>query len=118
MSITGTGSRKPEPSNRKLKSNSGSAKWQCLSEKFRYCARISGTIAGNSELRCFTGTPESRTHLAATDDAQNRLQQTTAQKQQLERSLEIGDYAIDKQEELRQLDHTWNNSTITSKTTL
>jgi len=42
-------------------------------------------------------------HLAA-DDAQNRLQQITAEKQQLERSLEIGDYALDQQEELRQLD--------------
>jgi len=41
-------------------------------------------------------------HLAATDDAQNR--QITAEKQQLERSLEIGDYALDQQEELRQLD--------------
>ncbi len=42
--------------------------------------------------------------LAATSDAQNRLQQIAAEKQQLERSLEIGEYAPDKQEELRQLD--------------
>ncbi len=42
--------------------------------------------------------------LAATGDAQNRLQQIAAEKQQLERSLESGDYAPDKQEELRQLD--------------
>jgi len=72
------------------------------------------TIAGNSELRCFTGGGQ-LAHLAATDDAQNRYNKPSPK---AERSLEIGDYAIDKQEELRQLDDTWNNSTITSKTTL
>ena len=42
--------------------------------------------------------------LAATDEAQNLLEQVAAEKQQLERSLQMGDYAPTKQEELRQLD--------------
>jgi exonuclease SbcC len=42
--------------------------------------------------------------LSATSDALNLLQQIAAEKQQLERSLSIGDYASDKQEELRQLE--------------
>lgn len=42
--------------------------------------------------------------LSATSDALNRLQQIAAEKQQLERSLSISDYASDKQEELRQLE--------------
>jgi exonuclease SbcC len=42
--------------------------------------------------------------LSATDEMQNRLQQLIAEKQQLERSLHMGDYASQEQDELRQLD--------------
>ncbi len=72
---------------------------QVLRQEYR---ELSQEIAKYDALREERG--QLAAHLAATDDAQNRLQQTTAQKQQLERSLEIGDYAIDKQEELRRLD--------------
>jgi exonuclease SbcC len=42
--------------------------------------------------------------LEATSDVQQQLQQIAAEKQHLERSLQAGDYAPDKQAELRQLD--------------
>ncbi|OUL17762.1 SMC family ATPase [Nostoc sp. 106C] len=42
--------------------------------------------------------------LEATSDVQQQLQQIAAEKQHLERSLQLGDYAPDKQAELRQLD--------------
>jgi exonuclease SbcC len=42
--------------------------------------------------------------LQATTDVEQQLQQITAQKQQLERSLQLGEYAPDKQAELKQLE--------------
>lgn len=42
--------------------------------------------------------------LSAVDDLENRLEEIATEKQQLERSLQIGNYAADEQEELRQLD--------------
>ena len=42
--------------------------------------------------------------LSASDEIDNRIQQIAAEKQQLERSLQMGEYASDKQEELGQLD--------------
>ncbi|BAY93524.1 MULTISPECIES: exonuclease subunit SbcC [unclassified Tolypothrix] len=42
--------------------------------------------------------------LEATSDVQQQLQQIAAEKQHLERSLQLGDYAPDKQAELQQLD--------------
>ncbi|MDZ7957199.1 MAG: SMC family ATPase [Aulosira sp. DedQUE10] len=42
--------------------------------------------------------------LEATSDVQQQLQQIAAEKQHLERSLQLGDYAPDKQAELHQLD--------------
>jgi exonuclease SbcC len=72
---------------------------QVLRQEYR---ELSQEIASYDALREQRG--QLAAHLAATDDAQNRLQQITAEKQQLERSLEIGDYALDQQEELRQLD--------------
>ena len=62
----------------------------------------------SQQLAAYDGLREQRGQLAAqmaaTDDVQNRLQQIGAEKQQLERALEIGDYAPEKQEELRQID--------------
>ncbi|BAY12114.1 exonuclease subunit SbcC [Calothrix sp. NIES-2098] len=42
--------------------------------------------------------------LEATSDVEQQLQQIAAEKQHLERSLQLGDYAPDKQAELQQLD--------------
>ncbi len=64
----------------------------------------------SQQLAAYDGLREQRGQLAAqmvaTDDVQNRLQQIGSEKQQLERSLETGDYAPDKQEELRQLNQS------------
>jgi exonuclease SbcC len=72
---------------------------QVLRQEYR---EISQELAPYDSLREQRG--QLAAQLAATDDVQNRLQQITAEKQQLERSLAIGDYAPDKQEELRMLD--------------
>lgn len=72
---------------------------QVLRQEYR---ELSQEIATYDALREQRG--QLAAHLAATEDAQNRLEQIAAEKQHLERSLEIGDYAIDQQEELQQLD--------------
>ncbi len=62
----------------------------------------------SQQLASYDGLREQRGQLAAqleaTTDVQQQLQQIAAEKQHLERSLQAGDYAPDKQAELRQLD--------------
>jgi len=62
----------------------------------------------SQELAVYDALREQRGQLAAqlsaTGDVQERLEQIAAEKQQLERSLQLSEYASDKQEELRQLD--------------
>ena len=72
---------------------------QVLRQEYR---ELSQELAPYDALREQRG--QLAAQLAATDDAQNRLQQIAVEKQHLERSLQIGDYAPDKQEELRLLD--------------
>jgi len=72
---------------------------QVLRQEYR---EISQELATYDTLREQRG--QLAAQLTATDDAQNRLQEIIAEKQQLEQSLELEDYAPDKQEELRQLD--------------
>ncbi len=71
---------------------------QVLRQEYR---EISQKLASYDALR------EQRGQLAAqlqsTSDAEQQLQQIAAEKQHLERSLEVGDYALDKQVELQQL---------------
>ncbi|WP_414561850.1 MULTISPECIES: exonuclease subunit SbcC [unclassified Anabaena] len=72
---------------------------QLLRQEYR---EISQKLAPYDTLR------EQRGQLAAqlqsTGDAEQQLQQLAAEKQHLERSLQAGDYAPDKQAELRQLE--------------
>ncbi|MCG6137323.1 MAG: SMC family ATPase [Nostoc sp. LLA-1] len=72
---------------------------QVLRQEYR---EISQKLAPYDTLR------EQRGQLAAqlqsTGDAEQQLQQLAAEKQHLERSLQAGDYAPDKQAELRQLE--------------
>jgi len=72
---------------------------QVLRQEYR---EISQELAPYDALREQRG--QLAAQLSATSDVQNRLQQIAAEKQQLERSLNSGDYAPDKQEELRMLD--------------
>ena len=62
----------------------------------------------SQELANYEGLREQRgqlaAQLAATGDAQKRLQQIAAEKQQIERSLSINDYASESHEELQKLD--------------
>jgi exonuclease SbcC len=62
----------------------------------------------SQQLASYDGLREQRGQLAAqlqaTTDIQQQLQQIAAEKQHLERSLQAGDYAPDKQAELQQLD--------------
>ncbi|MEA5503272.1 SMC family ATPase [Halotia wernerae UHCC 0503] len=72
---------------------------QLLRQEYR---EISQKLAIYDSLR------EQRGQLAAqlqsTSDAEQQLQQLAAEKQHLERSLQVGDYAPDKQAQLQQLD--------------
>ncbi len=72
---------------------------QLLRQEYR---EISQKLAAYDSLR------EQRGQLAAqlqsTSDAEQQLQQLAAEKQHLERSLQVGDYAPDKQAQLQQLD--------------
>ncbi|WGV28304.1 SMC family ATPase [Halotia branconii] len=72
---------------------------QLLRQEYR---EISQKLAVYDSLR------EQRGQLAAqlqsTSDAEQQLQQLAAEKQHLERSLQVGDYAPDKQAQLQQLD--------------
>ncbi|MBH8555280.1 SMC family ATPase [Nostocaceae cyanobacterium CENA357] len=72
---------------------------QLLRQEYR---EISQKLAAYDSLR------EQRGQLAAqlqsTSDAEQQLQQLAAEKQHLERSLQVGDYASDKQAQLQQLD--------------
>jgi len=77
------------------------SRWRCLSAKYRYCGkRISGNILNYSTIALrekrgkSSGTAYQRQMTFRTDYNKSR------QQQQLERSLAIGDYAPDKQEEL------------------
>jgi exonuclease SbcC len=72
---------------------------QVLRQEYR---EISQELAPYDALREQRG--QLAAQLSATSDVQKRLQQIAAEKQQLERSLNSGDYAPDKQEELRMLD--------------
>ncbi|AFZ32144.1 exonuclease SbcC [Gloeocapsa sp. PCC 7428] len=72
---------------------------QVLRQEYR---EISQQIAGYDALREQRG--QLAAQLEATDDVQRHLQQIIAEKQQLERSLAESDYALDKQEELRQIE--------------
>ena len=72
---------------------------QVLRQEYR---ELSQELANYEALREQRG--QLAAQLAATGDAQNRLQQIVAEKQQIERSLSINDYASDKQEELQKLD--------------
>lgn len=72
---------------------------QVLRQEYR---ELSQQIAAYDALREQRG--QLAAQLAATGDVQTQIQQIATQKQQLERSLSVGDYAADKQEELRQLD--------------
>lgn len=62
----------------------------------------------SQELANYEGLREQRgqlaAQLAATGDAQKRLQQIAAEKQQIERSLSMNDYASESREELQKLD--------------
>ena len=72
---------------------------QVLRQEYR---ELSQQLAPYDALREQRG--QLAAQMAATSDTHNRLQQIAAQKQQLERSLQMGDYAPDQQEELRQID--------------
>jgi len=72
---------------------------QVLRQEYR---EVSQELATYDTLREQRG--QLAAQLAATGDAQIRLQQITVEKQQLELSLQICDYAPDQQAELRQLD--------------
>lgn len=72
---------------------------QVLRQEYR---EISQQLAGYDGLREQRG--QLAAQLEATTDVQQQLQQIAAEKQHLERSLQAGDYAPDKQAELRQLD--------------
>ncbi|MBN3886024.1 MULTISPECIES: exonuclease subunit SbcC [unclassified Nostoc] len=72
---------------------------QVLRQEYR---DISQQLAGYDGLREQRG--QLAAQLEATTDVQQQLQQIAAEKQHLERSLQAGDYAPDKQAELQQLD--------------
>lgn len=72
---------------------------QVLRQEYR---DISQQLASYDKLREQRG--QLAAQLEATSDVQQQLQQIAAQKQHLERSLQTGDYAADKQAELLQLD--------------
>jgi len=84
-----------------------------VQEQLAVCAReihvlraeyrqLSQELASYDSLREQRG--QLQAQLQATGDVQNRLQLMTAEVQQLERSLSTGDYAIEVQQELRQLE--------------
>ncbi len=72
---------------------------QVLRQEYR---DISQQLASYDKLREQRG--QLAAQLEATSDVQQQLQQIAGEKQHLERSLQIGDYAADKQTELLQLD--------------
>lgn len=72
---------------------------QVLRQKYR---EISQNLAPYESLREQRG--QLSAQLQSTSDAEQQLQQLAAEKQHLERSLQAGDYAPDKQAELRQLE--------------
>ncbi|AFZ25828.1 exonuclease SbcC [Cylindrospermum stagnale PCC 7417] len=72
---------------------------QVLRQEYR---EISQQLAAYDALREQRG--QLAAQLEATTDVQQQLQQIVAEKEHLERSLQAGDYAPDKQAELRQLD--------------
>jgi DNA repair protein SbcC/Rad50 len=72
---------------------------QVLRQEYR---DISQQLASYDTLREQRG--QLAAQLEATSDVQQQLQQIAAEKEHLERSLALGDYAPDKQVELRQLD--------------
>ncbi len=65
-------------------------------------AQLSQELAPYEELREQRG--ELAARLEATDEVYDRLYEISEEKEQLERSLQVGEYALDLQEELRQLD--------------
>ncbi|MBV8887153.1 MAG: ATP-binding cassette family protein, partial [Chroococcidiopsidaceae cyanobacterium CP_BM_RX_35] len=72
---------------------------QVLRQEYR---ELSQELAKYDTLREHRG--QLAAQLAATDDAQERSQQLATEKQQLEKVLQLGDYAPSEQAELRQLD--------------
>ncbi|BAY24457.1 exonuclease SbcC [Calothrix sp. NIES-2100] len=72
---------------------------QVLRQEYR---DISQQLATYDTLREQRG--QLAAQLEATSDVQQQLQQIALERQHLERSLQLGDYAPDKQAELRQLD--------------
>lgn len=72
---------------------------QVLRQEYR---ELSQQLAAYDALREQRG--QLAAQLAATGDVQTQLQQIVMQRQQLEQSLSVGDYAFDQQAELQQLD--------------
>jgi DNA repair protein SbcC/Rad50 len=72
---------------------------QLLRQEYR---EISQKLAAYDSLREQKG--QLAAQLQSTSDAEQQLQQLAAEKQHLERSLQVGDYAPDKQAQLQQLD--------------
>ncbi|MFO0140029.1 MAG: AAA family ATPase, partial [Aphanizomenon sp.] len=73
---------------------------QVLRQEYR---EISQKLSGYDSLREKRG--ELAAQLQATTDVQQQLLQIISEKEHLERSLEIGDYAPEKQAEIQELDH-------------
>jgi exonuclease SbcC len=73
---------------------------QVLRQEYR---EISQKLSGYDSLREKRG--QLAAQLQATTDVQQQLLQIISEKEHLERSLEIGDYAPEKQAEIKELDH-------------
>jgi len=73
---------------------------QVLRQEYR---EISQKLSGYDSLREKRG--QLAAQLQATTDVQQQLLQIISEKEHLERSLEIGDYAPEKQAEIQELDH-------------
>ncbi|WP_413198571.1 exonuclease subunit SbcC [Nostoc piscinale] len=72
---------------------------QALRQEYR---SISQKLSPYDSLREHRG--QLAAQLESTSDAEQQLQQLAQERQHLERSLQVGDYAQDKQQELRKLD--------------
>jgi DNA repair protein SbcC/Rad50 len=72
---------------------------QVLRQEYREISQLLSPYDGLREQR-----GQLAAQLQATTDVEQQIQQIETQKQQLERSLQIGDYAHDQQAELSQLD--------------
>ncbi|MFN7523089.1 MAG: ATP-binding cassette family protein, partial [Aphanizomenon sp.] len=73
---------------------------QVLRQEYR---EISQKLSGYDSLREKRG--QLAAQLQATTDVQQQLLQIISEKEHLEHSLEIGDYAPEKQAEIQELDH-------------